>query len=73
MWGLIAAGASLWSGYLTGQMTIRNQIENLEARVRANEVLLANRRKVMVCGVRSLDQINNNLHFVPPCAIDIPE
>jgi len=73
MWAILAAGATLWSGYLTGQMTIKNEIADLNRRMAVTEAQVHGRRPAMVCAIRALDQINSSLHLVPPCTIDIPE
>ena len=73
IWAVLAAGVTAWSGFLTGLMAMKTQIADLERRVAVTEGELRGRRPLMVCVVRSLDQINNSLHTAPPCTTDVPE
>ena len=73
LWAILAAAATAWSGFLTGQMTIKQQIRDLDRRVAQAERQLVGRRAMMVCAVRSFDSVTSKLHIQPPCNMDVPE
>lgn len=73
LWAVLAAAATAWSGFLTGQMTIKQQIKDLDRRVSHTEHQLEMRRPMEVCAVRAFDSITSKLRIVPPCTIDVPE
>ena len=73
LWKILAAGAALWSGYLTGQMTIDGKLRDLERRLGKAEAQLLGRKPFMICAVRTLDRINDKVQAPVPCVMDVPE
>ena len=73
LWAILAAGTTLWSGYLTGQVTTKSQIADLDRRLAKTEQQLQGRRPFMVCAVRTLDRINDKVQAAVPCTMDVPE
>lgn len=73
LWAILDAGVTLWSGYLTGQMTTETKLHDLERRVTTTERQLQGRKPFMVCAVRTLDRINDKVQAAVPCTMDVPE
>lgn len=73
LWAVLASLATLWSGYLTGQMTMRNQIERMDDRLKRVEGQLVGRAEFMSCTVRSLDRIATKVKTDLPCELKVTE
>jgi len=72
-WAMMAAAFALYGGFVTGQTTTENRLARLEELVATNNASLNARRNFMVCAIRNLDQIQDELDLTPPCALNVEE
>ena len=69
----MAAAFALYGGYVTGQTTTETRLARLEEIVARDQTRLDGRRDFMVCAIRNLDQIQDELDLTPPCAMEVEE
>ena len=72
-WAIMAAAFALYGGFVTGQTTTEARLTRLEEIVTANATSLNARREFMVCAIRNLDQLQDELDLTPPCAMEVKE
>lgn len=73
LWAVMAGGVAMWSGYLTGQMTMQHQIERLDDRLKRAELQLKARTEFMGCAVRTLDRITTQAKIPLPCELKMTD
>jgi len=72
-WAILASAFALYGGYVTGQTTTESRLAILENKVATGERSLNARRQFMVCSIRNLDQIQDQLDLHPPCNLELEE
>ena len=72
-WAILAAAFALYGGYVTGQTTTNARLTRLEEIVNSNATRLDGRREFMVCTVRQMDQIQDELGLEPPCDLEVQD
>ena len=73
LWAVLASLAALWSGYLAGQMTMQNQIDRMDDRLKRAEMQIKGRTEFMSCAIRTLDRITTKLGTTLPCDLKMAE
>ena len=75
LWAILAAGVSLYGGYLTGTTTVNNRLAILEEKVDHNSTRLLSdegvQRRFMACTIRNIDRLSNQAGVQPACPMDI--
>lgn len=73
LWAVLASAAALWSGYLAGQMTMQNQINLIDDRLKRMEDQMKGRAEFMSCAIRTMDRVTAQLKTAAPCDLKMTE
>lgn len=73
LWAILAAAATAYGGYKTGETLTEARIASLESRVSVIERKQEGRSDFMVCATRNLDKVFDKLGVQPACPMEVPE